>query len=71
MILTEEEARQRRCCGPHGCGEARGESKPRFCIATQCMAWQWVDPKNDDALINEAAHGRPYGFCGLAGKVES
>ena len=74
MLLTEEEAKTKRCCGPEGTGivhfggEDRewialwpGETKcdsQRFCIASQCMAWRLHNPFDE------------IGFCGLAGKVE-
>lgn len=54
-MMTEDEAKTKRCCGATGCGEGRavqgtmnaaGEISPdylekRFCIGSACMAWQW------------------------------
>lgn len=34
------------------------------CIASDCMAWRWIDPTNPH-LDDRAAEG---GYCGLAGK---
>lgn len=41
MLLTEDEATCRRCCGPADCGSEDFVSKERFCLASTCMAWRW------------------------------
>lgn len=40
-MMIEAEARQRRCCGPEGCGAPMPEVG-RTCIAGECMAWRWL-----------------------------
>lgn len=91
---TPSEAREKRCCGPHGCGESRqigptppdtpeglkvGVTTARFCIADECAAWRWGNPRINPEELPE---GLPVtegvrhlertaeltGFCGLAGK---
>lgn len=75
MIVTEEEAREMRCCEP-GCGEQHrvkiGGSivKPKFyvysnCIASKCMAWRWTGGYGQDKDGNEYP---VMGYCGKAGK---
>lgn len=57
--MTEDQAENTRCCGPEGCGEPRASAAttanpfPRFCIASDCMAWR-LDATGE-------------GYCGLAG----
>ena len=42
---TEDEAREKRCCGPEGCGAAPYPPMVgydmRYCIASACMAWEF------------------------------
>ncbi|MFH1561844.1 MAG: hypothetical protein ABIF11_00285 [Nitrospirota bacterium] len=58
MILTEEEAKGRRCPinNVHNC---------LFCIASGCMAWRWLEGylpfNNEEQPIKK-------GYCGLAGE---
>ena len=42
MILTDEEAPVKRCCGPKECGIKRDGN--RWCIGSACMAWRWAEP---------------------------
>lgn len=59
-MQTENDAKDKRCCGPESCGA--GTNKGRFCIGSACMAWLWEfdgDP---------ASHGGERGYCGLARK---
>ena len=49
--MTPEQAQNKRCCGPEGCGEERSNSAnvlvPAFtrkCIGPDCMAWRWNEP---------------------------
>lgn len=35
------------------------------CIGSDCMAWRWLDPASDPAVVPESARR---GFCGLAGR---
>jgi hypothetical protein len=42
--MTEDEAKQKRCCGPEGCGftDPRQDdclNGERWCIGSACMAW--------------------------------
>jgi hypothetical protein len=71
MIFTEEEAKTKWCpfarelysrmgtFGPANRFRHHNEGYSR-CIASQCMAWRWVDDEPDIGV----------GFCGLAGKYE-
>lgn len=80
MILTEEDARKTRCCGPPGCGNAR------VCIASECMAWRWqmisdhrvgayLDHEGavswlvEKGYYTKSAPPTARGYCGLAGKL--
>lgn len=58
MILTEEDAKTKRC--QEGFGD-RYQSSPINCIASGCMAWRWQYGELDE----EAP--RP-GYCGKAGR---
>ena len=49
-LLTEDEVKTKRCCGPEGCGEARhehggldghGVEGRRYCIGSDCAGWRW------------------------------
>lgn len=40
--MTEEEAKNTRCCGPEGCGQPGIMPASRWCIGSACMAWRWV-----------------------------
>lgn len=47
MLLTENEAKEKRCCGPVGCGRKpsaalTSASDDRFCIGSACMGWRWA-----------------------------
>lgn len=50
MIVTEQDAKNKRCCGPDGCGDVkRGvtgmrASDERFCIGSECMGWIVTHP---------------------------
>lgn len=71
-MKTEQEARQTRCCGPEGCGKIAPQAEggpwppmwPRFCIASECMAWRW----NELVTAHEPISDKTPGYCGLAGK---
>lgn len=79
MMLTEEEARERRCCGPQNCGDTRGSQRVeasattpvmnsplRYCITSACMAWRF-------GMLTTIESGpppwkvTPLGYCGIAG----
>ena len=57
MIVTEKEAKNKRCCGPDGCGD-KPAIGPRLCIGSACMAWrhhfETVRVDNGDRTTNEA-----------------
>lgn len=71
MIVTEEEAGTKRCCGPKDCGQSlvRVPSQyaahpelnlgPRMCIGSACMAWIWRWVPGETSKTN--------GSCGYAG----
>jgi hypothetical protein len=78
MSVTEEQAKEKRCCGPEGCGGSlylhKSKSDERWCIGSLCMAWRHVgqigigpngERRNDnlDGLTRWTNVGR----CGLAG----
>ena len=43
-MITEEQAKRKRCCGPWPCGipdDFNGvQSVQRLCVASDCMAWR-------------------------------
>ena len=73
MIVTEEEAKTKRCqesypaCrevspeGHHISASTGGgyatQTAPSFCIGSACMAWRWMDQDHQDK-----------GYCGKAGR---
>lgn len=70
MILTEDEAKTKLCCGPKGCGvtpmpvkDDNGyyERPQRLCIASGCMAWKWA--------IDESAPNPPTKVPTMLGSV--
>ncbi len=80
-MLTEDEAKSKRCCGPKGCGElalgtADHAAGVRFCIASICMAWRKVDqvgigPNGEkrERDLDGRTKWVDRGYCGLAGAV--
>lgn len=78
IALTEAQARDKRCCGPEGCGETRwldGRPLGRFCIGSACMAWEWdrapgeslFDPATGDRAGHRRSQEDATGYCGLVG----
>jgi hypothetical protein len=76
MKIIETEAKNKRCCGPDGCGEQRhgNPEVARWCIGSLCMAWRKVDQIGigpDGKLRDRDLDGRTKwvyrGYCGLAG----
>lgn len=57
MILTEEEAKTKRCQETFG----NQAYPPGPCIASACMAWRWLPHYVSGAPSND-------GYCGKAGK---
>lgn len=77
-MMTQEEAKATRCCGPTGCGEQRiydpntGDTA-RYCIASACMGWRWQPQGSMDNPTRVPGGGtqqikRVIGYCGLAGR---
>jgi len=80
--MTEDEARQKRCCGPEGCGYPNGldtvlaaestiEIPTRYCIASECMAWRcsevWTGKEEADGHpMDTTKDSNTHGYCGLA-----
>lgn len=74
-MMTQEEARATRCCGPSGCGdqiyrknlsdEVVGNIE-RVCIASACMGWRWR-MSTDLSTMRPEPHPNGEGYCGLAG----
>lgn len=73
MIIDEESASNRRCCGPPGCGWIANEGE-RYCLGQQCMGWQnlgrfYLTP-NGDRMDRPDLDGKwqevTLGCCGLA-----
>jgi len=45
--MTEDQANNKRCCGPEGCGvvgnpDYEGGPCSRWCVASLCMGWRWI-----------------------------
>ena len=60
--MTEQEARQKACCGP-----ISNQMGAYFkCIASDCMAWRWEDV--DFYLPEPPLPSELEGYCGLAGE---
>ena len=59
-MMTEVEARKKRCCNPKS-GDGIFIS---YCFASECMAWRWrvTGVDDDDNDIHD------FGYCGLGGK---
>ena len=72
--MTEDEAKTKRCCGPEGCGDYihKDTQRERYCIASECMAWQATDnectnPTHDpNSTVVYVPTFVPAGYCGLA-----
>ena len=78
MIVTEEEAKTKRCQESYGdgwttpdgrmatlAGSPNGQAlvaSPYFCIGSACMAWRWQDQASPPELRG------PSGYCGKAGR---
>lgn len=77
MRLTEEEAKERRCCVPfvayHTHSQFEGKVDPVYdtCIASKCIAWRWDEgskwrgPKIGFDIKPQIDWK---GYCGRAGK---
>lgn len=64
-MKAEEQAREKRCCGPEGCGSSPNFYE-RMCIASDCMGWEWSDTRNQI----EGKHHDWEGDCGLKRKSQ-
>ncbi len=85
MLLTEKEAREKRCCqafepnkeikqqGTRSFNPLYDAMTFQKCVASRCMAWRWSVDSNRD-LDKGYTVFKPQsewkGFCGLAGRVE-
>lgn len=72
MIVTEEEAKTKVCCGGDGCGRLvyDGGMYRRDCLGSACMAWR---VSSDEAaiqagFIESELDGKIVGYCGKAGR---
>lgn len=69
MLFTEQEAKDRACCGTFWRKGPDGVSIPA-CVASQCMAWRWANsgrPVYSDAAV---IGNEDVGYCGFVGKPE-
>ena len=80
--MTEGEAKQKRCGGPDGTGTTINPSSgqnmkgvivegcmPRWCIASDCMMWQWNIGINRELAATGDINRDDYeGYCGLINK---
>ena len=75
--MTEDEAKQKRCCAGIRDIEQNSagyiESASDRCIGSDCMAWRWVKEKSGTELSPDSDKPNklriyiPDGYCGLAG----
>jgi hypothetical protein len=73
MILTEEEAKTKRC--QESFGFPTQPAFPSHCIGSACMAWRWkwfVTGGQPDGSVTHhhtlASNGDKLGYCGKAGQ---
>lgn len=79
-VMTEDQAKKKRCGGPPGCGTTKNPENgmsvnlnfpqaQRWCIASDCMTWQWetfleIGPGASAIKTTSDKNG----YCGLASK---
>lgn len=63
--MTEDEARETRCCGPDHCGETHSPDMRRYCVASKCMAWRWETVTKAGFVPHDIETDE--GYCGLGG----
>lgn len=63
MIVTEEEAKKKRCQET-----MQHVRETRNCIGSACMAWRWQMIDDGDSLHVARWVKSDKGFCGKAGK---
>lgn len=68
MVMTEKEAMETKRCWQSGGGPFNGP-----CAGSQCMAWRWYVPTEDETELTEhhALAGVQVvqtGYCGLVGR---
>lgn len=81
MILTEEEAKTKRCqegFWPYAPMHSISSAAPLTCIGSACMAWRWArenlyvrnpdDPTNFTLHEGRGERSTTKGYCGKAGK---
>lgn len=53
--MTEDEATQKQCCGPEGCGVHNDKPYPaHWCVGSACMAWRCGKPEVRSQLDSTA-----------------
>lgn len=81
MILTEEEAKTKRCqegFWPYAPMHSKDSAAPLTCIGSECMAWRWkrgsvyVPDVIDKTLFtkyeDKGDYSTTHGYCGKAGR---
>lgn len=68
MIVTEEEAKTKRCCGGPQCGNYEPIADGWRCIGSACMAWRWQMIDDGDSMHLARWVPSDKGYCGKAGR---
>lgn len=56
---------------PYGSSASIAYSSPAMCIGAACMAWRWhwtIDCGGQHHHVNDVSTGKPFGYCGRAGR---
>lgn len=64
MIVTEDEAKTKRC--HQSMGFEKQPAYPSHCMGSACMAWRWLD--SVEYRDEPRAGNRLQGYCGKAGR---
>jgi hypothetical protein len=66
VILTETQAKTKRCPLPYAAQPGFSNEVTWNCRASACMAWRWEhQPKRADAGVRD---GQDVGYCGIGGQ---